>query len=118
MQCPDESKRLRLSHNLGHGGILTDLAGLAVLTAASFACLPGASRGDLQSSLDLQRRCIDQMAAEYGYEAADVDDAIVNFRRAGVTGAILSSLDALDLSGASASAAKEETRMLLARLSA
>lgn len=114
MQFPDESKRLRLSHNLGHGGTLTDLAGLAVLTATSFASLPGAC--DLAPSLDLLRRCIDREAAEYGYASGDVDDAIVNVRRAALTASILSTLDALDLSDDSAHSALQETQRLMARL--
>lgn len=71
-----------------------------MLATESFAALPGLSTSDLAPSLDLLRRCIDQMAVEYGYASEDVGDAIVNVRRAATTSAFLDTLDAADLSDA------------------
>ena len=86
------------------------------MATASVAGLPGASASDLAPSLDLLRRCIDRMAAAYGYASEDVGDAIVNVRRAANTSAILDALDATDLSAASALSSRMETQRVMAQL--
>lgn len=104
-----------------HGGILSDLAALSHLTTYVFKSLAKLHGTHLAPLISVQRRAIDSLAAEYGYEIEDVTAAIDDLGRAARTASILKACeddtDMPDLTNPS-SAASTRAQSLLARVSA
>lgn len=75
-----------------HGQVLAELACLVEITKASFSRLGVSNNTNLAPMIELQRECVNLMAAARGYSMADVETAIAGLQRSAKTATYLASI--------------------------